>query len=254
VRGGDDGRVDAAEDLESLVKRRRHRGEQVAEAAVAAIEEVADVATHGQRRPIAADQDRADAAVGGDVSRHFQGFLRHAQVDGVARLGTIQAHRRHTVLDLVVDRLRRAGAVEGGVPCGGVGELDQRFDAPVGSEPDQVDERRLQRVAGPAGRAAIGADHHEAAVLEHLEVRGDRTGFEVLPDAPPEIGAHRLRADVPAPHVQRQALGGVADEVRVQQLGEGVTVSGDQRVVKALGRCGFRISRDVNRHSARSIR
>ena len=107
VGGGDDRRVDSTEDPECLVERSRHAAEQVSELRRRRLEEVADVATDGERWTVAADEDCPYRVVRLDPAGHDQRLLAHSQVDRVALVWPVQADCRDAVLHRVVDGLER---------------------------------------------------------------------------------------------------------------------------------------------------
>ena len=212
-------------------------------------EEVVDVAADGQRRPVAADQHGSDGRIVGDPAGDLERLLPQPHVDGVAGFRAVQADGRHAVDDRVVDRLQRGVVTEGGDPCGAVGQLVKRDNAAVVSETDHVTERRVELVARHPSLTAVVTADMEPAIVEHAVILGLRFDSIVPSDAPPQVALHRLRPDVLAAHVQRQALGRMADEVGMQQPAERVAVARGQRTIKVLGGYYLRAARGFSRHS-----
>jgi hypothetical protein len=76
--------------------------------------------------------------------------------------------------------------------------------------------------------------HEQSAVIEQAELFRSRLDLVMASDRPPEVALHCLGSVVVSTHAERKAVSGVTDELRVQQLGQRLTVTAGERSVKLL--------------------
>ncbi len=199
------------------MERRCHPGQYGLALRGGGLPEVFDVATDGQGRAVAADQHRAHGRVFGGAPCGDQRIVGQLLIDGVAHLGSIEADRGHAVGHGVVDGGQRAVGTQCLHPGRGVGQLIQAQDPTVVGESQDVHEFGVQCAAADAGMPAVVAPNQEPPVIEPGHRLGLRGSHVVPGDHAPQIAAHGRGPVVHAAGTQRESVGGVADEVRVQQ-------------------------------------
>src|SRR6516164_11223055 len=98
-----------------------------------------------------------------------------------------------------------------------------------------MDECRVQPPARLPALPAIVTGHGQSTVIEEAEILRLRLHLVVAPDGPPQVALYRLRSVVATTHAQRKAVGGVTDELGMQQRRQRRTVPGVECRVELLG-------------------
>ena len=81
-----------------------------------------------------------------------------------------------------------------------------------------MDECRVQSTARLAALPSVVTGHEQSAVVEQAELLRLRLDLVVASDRPPQVALHGLGSVVTSTHVERKAVGGMPDELRMQQL------------------------------------
>ena len=208
-----------------------------------------DVASDGEGRPLARDQQGPQIVTGGTPQRDFVQLVRRGLVQRVPGLGTVQAKLADTIGHGELDGLEVSGSKRFGPPPA-VRELFEPRDPVVGEGKD-VDELGVEQ-ATAARLALVPAPDHQPAVVEECELAGNGAGGVASPDPPPEVTPHLGGPVVVPTEPQRQPFGCMPLESGVQQPVQPVAVACGQCPVQ-LG-CQFLRSRAIHGPTSASSR